>query len=546
MQNFIAKTSVQQAIVQKEVEELTLGVKLRDYQKEAVQRAIASECGQVILPTGSGKSIIQASIIEHHIKTKNGAGIYVVLTPRILLTNQQMRSTIRHLALDAGITNVRAITVHSGDPTTLFDDQKDSEEVLEVLKQIGIKICGGWSELHNEIIESRADNESLIICCTYQSVETLISAMSRINGDINIDQVLCDEAHYVAQRTNFENIIRLKQRSNATHFFTATRRTSKANRWNGKGVGMDNKSVYGEIICTRSIAELASRNYIVAPKLHVVRTTSNNQAKSVVECFDKHSDKINIEAGKQVNAKMLVCCAGTYPLEQIRNDQILIDYARENDVAIFAISSKCGAWKNGVEYKNKYDTELRRTVNARDQFLSDLLNHEGKAIILHISILTEGIDVPNMTGVVFFRDMTISRFSQSSGRAMRALSEDDGLEFEHRTKKFAHIIVPVNINDAEDVDKYGNVTTMVGLMRQAGMPVDDPIVGGFDIGVEVNPRLPLTNEIERRIREIIEEENAEWTHEFESDDEARLVVELADVMQNPNANPKELLKAMFG
>lgn len=537
MQHFIIQTAVQQLFTTQT---------LRDYQQEAVDRVLGTSVGQVILPTGSGKSVIQASIIETRIKNKNGAGIYVILTPRILLTNQLMKNTIRHLALDAGITNVRAVTVHSGDPATLFDE-KDSEESLETLKGVGITLCQGWNELHEEIVKTFKKNESLVVCCTYQSVETLIAAMDRLES-VKIDQVLCDEAHYVTQRTNFDNIIRLKKHSDATHFFTATRCTSKANKWTGKGLGMDNKSVYGDIICTRSIAELAAFNYIVAPKLHVTTTTSHDHAQTTIECFDYHSLAINVEAGngKNVNAKMLVCCDGTKTLEQIRNDQKLIDYARKNDIAVFAISSKCGAWKNGDQYESKYDSETRKNVSARDQFLADLLDHEGKAIVLHIAILTEGIDVPNMTGVLFFRDMTISRFSQSIGRAMRAVKSDFGLDWEDRIKKFAHIIVPVVSTDPEDQDKYGNVQTMVGLMRQSGMPVDDPIIGGYDVGVEVKPRLENTNETKRRIRDIIDDENAEWTHDIESDEEARLVFEMLDTLNDPDASDEDIMKAIMG
>jgi superfamily II DNA or RNA helicase len=61
---------------------------LWDYQIEARDAVLNSQIGQVISPTGTGKSVIQSSVFEELIKGsmvngKSVFGIYVILTPRI-------------------------------------------------------------------------------------------------------------------------------------------------------------------------------------------------------------------------------------------------------------------------------------------------------------------------------------------------------------------------------------------------------------------------------------------------------------------------------
>jgi superfamily II DNA or RNA helicase len=62
-------------------------MQLRDYQLEARDSVLDSQLGQVISPTGTGKSVIQGSIFIDLMTNNKGFGVYAILTPRILLTN---------------------------------------------------------------------------------------------------------------------------------------------------------------------------------------------------------------------------------------------------------------------------------------------------------------------------------------------------------------------------------------------------------------------------------------------------------------------------
>ena len=94
--------------------------KLYDYQLAAVDATDKNDKGIVCMPTGTGKTFVQASVIAKEIlKSKGKFGIYVINAPRIMLSYQLLKEVYSFLTY-AGI-DARYMSVHSGGSNDMED-----------------------------------------------------------------------------------------------------------------------------------------------------------------------------------------------------------------------------------------------------------------------------------------------------------------------------------------------------------------------------------------------------------------------------------------
>jgi superfamily II DNA or RNA helicase len=68
---------------------------LYDYQIEAAEATNNHNKGIVVMPTGTGKTFVQASIIAEDIKNNPGFRMYVVNAPRIMLSYQLLEEVFK-------------------------------------------------------------------------------------------------------------------------------------------------------------------------------------------------------------------------------------------------------------------------------------------------------------------------------------------------------------------------------------------------------------------------------------------------------------------
>jgi hypothetical protein len=394
-----------------------------------------------------------------------GFGVYAILTPRILLTNQLMDSAVRHLA--GRDIHLMIHTIHSGDPAKLVRPDDDSEYKAWAAQLIGDRSTGK-KECMEAIETARRENRPLLICSTYHSSGVLTSALE--DSDTCADQVMCDEAHYIIQDEFYKSIEKLKNSTQRIHFFTATQKVTDGDSEGGRG--MHNTDFYGEVIYRQTPNEMILGGFMVRPRIHFEKCEGNAKWSDMVQdAFIHHSANLT----EMQKAKMLVCCNGSKTIQEICTPAFMA-WCKEEGIKLFDISSAFGPRINGE-------------VVGRNDFLKDLKDWKHKAIVLHINILTEGIDVPDMSGVMFIRNMEMSRLLQSIGRAtrpdLRDLDSDymplhSSADIEKMVKPYAWAIIAERDGDEDKA----NIKAHIQDMRRAGFYAEETVIIAYDKGAK--------------------------------------------------------------
>ncbi len=97
-------------------------IKPRPDQMKAVQACLDYDLGQIIRPTGSGKSLIAQEVIRKHIETTDGAFIAAIASPRIILAKQWIQTTGRYLIQQHKIP-IGFINVNSGGLSPIIQNE---------------------------------------------------------------------------------------------------------------------------------------------------------------------------------------------------------------------------------------------------------------------------------------------------------------------------------------------------------------------------------------------------------------------------------------
>ena len=97
-------------------------MQLRPHQEQAIQSMLDNDKGQVIVPTGGGKTIC---MIMDAVKQLEDYGTVVVVAPRILLAEQLYREFME--IVDENCDDVSAMHVHSGKIKGVFSSTNPLE-----------------------------------------------------------------------------------------------------------------------------------------------------------------------------------------------------------------------------------------------------------------------------------------------------------------------------------------------------------------------------------------------------------------------------------
>ena len=374
-------------------------ITLRPHQQTAVDAMLKHDKGQVIIPTGGGKTIC---MIQDYLN-RGGHGVTVVVAPRILLAKQLCKEFLEH------VDDVAVYHVHSGE-TEHFSSTKPS-------------LIKNWSW--------QAYSKQLIFT-TYHSLEKIVQS------GISIDTIYFDEAHNSVQRNFFVPTEFYSRYARRCYFFTATPKHSVTPR----KPGMNDSRVYGQVICSVPAPKLVEEGYILPP---VVRVTQLPQGDF------KQSDSQNLLDTIDDNdaEKILIAARSTKQIVRLVSQSDFTFQLERRGYNWMYITSKTGAIINGQKVTRE---QFFNTLNAwgRD---------DKKFVIMHHSILSEGINVKGLDAVMFMRNMDYIGISQSIGRVIRL----GGAQ-----KTFGLVCVPVA--DKVGISTARSVQAVVDTVFEQGEP----------------------------------------------------------------------------
>jgi superfamily II DNA or RNA helicase len=323
--------------------------------------------GVLVMPTGGGKTNVGIFDAMKQLESAAPKTI-VVVAPRILLAEQLSSEYLEF------ITNATVMHVHSGE-THHYSSTKPSD------------------------IHWFAENTSghKLIFTTYNSLQQLQRA------EIAVDTIYFDEAHNSIQRHFFPAVEYFSQEAGRCYFFTATPKYSNVI---GKA-GMNDTEIYGSIISKVPAPQLVQNGYIIPPKVIAKQLRLSIKGEDVGQRDCEYL--LEIIQDNPVD-KILICAKTTKNIIQLLSESDFAEQLAEEGYSVMHITSKHGAFIDGQK------------VN-REVFF-DTLNEWGKDadkkfVVLHHSILAEGINISALEAVVFMRSMDIVGIGQTVGRTLR-------------------------------------------------------------------------------------------------------------------------------
>ena len=351
--------------------------------------------------------------LQRTLKNNQSGTTTVVVAPRILLSEQLCSEFLE--VIDT--THTHIMHVHSGE-THHFSTTKHDKISLFV-------DC------------ARSVGENVIIFTTYNSLERIQQA------DVEVNTIYFDEAHNSVKRNFFPATEFFSEKADRCYFFTATPKHSLT----VSKPGMNWGHVYGQVLANVPAPELVEGGFILPPKV-VVKQLPMIQGRKVV--FADDCDNLLETIDDNNIDKTLICARTTKQIINLITQSDFCLQLSKRGYSWMTITSKTGAIIDGQK------------VN-REQFF-DTLNAWGKDpskkfVVLHHSILSEGINVSGLEAVIFMRNMDYVGISQSIGRVIRLGGSE---------KTFGLVCIPTY--DKVGISTAKKVQAVVDIVFEQGQP----------------------------------------------------------------------------
>ena len=360
-------------------------MQLRPHQNEALAKMRLRRKGQVIVPTGGGKTMCMIEDAKRRFAQDSLPKTIVVVAPRILLANQLSSEFLEF------ITDVDVIHVHSGETHHNSTTKADQLEY--------------W--VNNS-------TENIIIFTTYHSLHRVEET------GISVDTIYFDEAHNSVQKNFYPATQYFSFNADRCYFFTATPKHSRT----PEKAGMNHTKTYGNVICQIPAPRLVKQGYILPPKVEVYRSRILKKDELVA---DRDNEQMIGAIDNLDKDKVLICAKSTRQIVALVSQTDFVKQLAIRGYSYMYITSKTGAVIDGekVDRETFFDTLNKWGRNGK------------KFVVLHHSILSEGINVNGLEAVLFMRSMDYIGISQTIGRVIRKGNAD---------KVFGLVCIPVYSN----------------------------------------------------------------------------------------------------
>ena len=358
-------------------------MQLRPHQEQAVKAMLRNTKGQIIVPTGGGKTMCMIDDAMNEFSRSYMGQTIVVVAHRILLANQLSAEFLEH------ITDVDVIHVHSGETRHKSTTKTDQLEY--------------W--YHNS-------TENLLIFTTYHSLHRIQES------GIHVDTIYFDEAHNSVQKNFYQSTEYFSNHAERCYFFTATPKHSRT----PSKAGMNWTKTYGQVICQVPAPKLVNQGYILPPKVEVYKTRILEKDELVA---DRDSEQMIDAIDNLKKNKVLICAKSTKQIVNLVSHTKFVSELAWRGYSYMLITSKTGAIIDGEKVTRE---EFFDVLNAWGQ------DPDKRFVVLHHSILSEGMNVKGLEAVLFMRSMDYIGISQTIGRVIRKGAKD---------KVFGLVCIPV-------------------------------------------------------------------------------------------------------
>ena len=388
-------------------------ITLRPHQKRILNNMLAYDKGQIIVPTAGGKTICMIQDIVENCKYIDNGMTSVVVAPRILLAEQLCSEFLEII----DTSNTHIMHVHSGE-THHYSSTKPEN-------------------IHLFANTARSAGENVIIFTTYNSLDRVRQA------DIEVNNIYFDEAHNSVKRNFFPATEYFSADSDRCYFFTATPKHSLT----VFKPGMNDTEVYGQVLCNVPAPELVDGGFILPPKV-VVKPLPMVKGRKVM-CAEDADNLLETIDDNNIS-KTLICARTTKQIINLITHSNFCAELAARGYSWMTITSKTGAIIDGKKVNRE---QFFETLNAWGKDSSK------KFVVIHHSILSEGINVNGLEAVVFMRNMDYIGISQSIGRVIR---------LGDKSKTFGLVCVPTY--DSVGISTARKVQAVVDTVFNQGQP----------------------------------------------------------------------------
>jgi len=399
------------------INETRMTITLRPHQERILDRLQNYNKGQVIVPTGGGKTLTMIMDAKSSMDRCNSGVTTVVVAPRILLAEQLCSEFMEVIDPNNSDPYLHVMHVHSGE--THFTSTTKAEKI------------------HLYASCARSVGENVIIFTTYNSLHRVMEA------DIEVNNIYFDEAHNSVKKNFFPATEFFAENADRCYFYTATPKHSLT----FKKPGMNWGHVYGQTLVNVPAPELVDGGYILPPKV-VVKQLPLVKGRKVMYAEDADNlietiDDNNID-------KTLICARTTKQIIGLLSESNFCTELYQRGYSWMTITSKTGAIIDGKKVNRE---EFFNTLNTWGK------DPEKKFVVIHHSILSEGINVSGLEAVIFMRNMDYIGISQSIGRVIRLGSTE---------KTFGLVCVPTY--DSVGISTARKVQAVVDVVFNQGQP----------------------------------------------------------------------------
>jgi superfamily II DNA or RNA helicase len=438
----------------------------RLHQNDALNAITPATIGQVISPCGTGKTRIQICLHVGGMLSKPTPGTFVIASHRLSL-NHQLLGELVGVIIPCGIKfNILCIGSDRDNVADLyvkyshFGFAPTTSRHLTTLSE---------KEVQDFILSSHAEGRHVLVVSTYNSINRLANVGK-------IDLITHDEAQNIPRSDFSDNIRKVKPNVLREYYFTATRKVQD------NGGGMDDLAFFGPILYVFKPQEALERGEIATPRIHLINglhnetTDTTNQTmtvRSLIEGFLRHKEQVKLSSclPEEVGAKMIGGCTGIEGMLYAYFHPEMQSFFKAQDLPNFAISSE-GAYFNGQKITYQEFFILLHALDDGDD-----------AIILNVDMLTEGIDLPSITGVMPMRSLGVIKLIQLFGRALRLHKQDRTKlydkfllpeDYPNFVKPYGYLILPEHLLDDNDDKEMKRI--ICDVYAECGVPVEKMVI----------------------------------------------------------------------